>query len=156
MQEIITMMNRRWAGRILPLLCVVSVLCSCQRYHTDEKFKHAISHTLEYPPGMVVSVVQETVGALKLRVLSKSTTNIDGRFEVRSAMGDEYRILVEGVRTDKTRIEIDMPTRHNADQAKLIMAEISSRVRYSRPRPASHQSTAPLQRPAPRRYPYRY
>ncbi len=117
------------------ILLSLSVAASCQsRLHTDEKFKHAISQNYEFAPGVVVNVVEETIAALKLRVLSKSSTHIDGRYEVRSAMGDEYRILVEGMRTDRTRIEIDMPSRRNTDQARLILAEISSRVRIARTR----------------------
>ncbi len=131
---------------ITVLLLAVAVSCSvsCQRFHKDEKFRHAIAQNFEYPPGRVVDVVEETIDALRLRVLSTTSTHIDGRYEVRSAIGDEYRILVEGLRTDRTRIEIDMPSRRNQDQARLIMTEISSRMRFSRPsHPVTQQQPQP-------------
>ena len=131
------------------LLGLVLTLPACETFHTDEKFRHAIGQNFDYPPGSVVGVVDETVDALRLRVLSRSTTNIDGRFEVRSAIGDEYRILVEGQRTNRTRIEIGMPSRKSTDQAMLIMAEIHSRLRYDRPRQdaTTRSSRSRLSRP---------
>ena len=64
--------------------------------------------------------------------MSRVLTSIDGRFEVRSAMGDDYRVVVEGLKTNRCRVAIDMASRRNSDQAKLILTEISSRVRSLR------------------------
>ena len=115
------------------LVGFVSIAVGCHVFDRDEKFRYSISHTIDQPPANVVMLVRETVRALKLAVVSSNTTNIDGQFWVRSAMGDEFKILVVGVRTDTTTIDIYMPSRKNLDQAKLILTEIRSRMeRYNR------------------------
>ncbi len=113
------------------LVGLVSVVVGCDSLNRDEKFRYSISHTVEQPPAIVVSLVRDTVRALRLAVVSSSTTNIDGQFWVKSALGDEFKILVIGVRTDTTTIDIYMPSRKNLDQAKLILTEIRSRLKLS-------------------------
>lgn len=107
----------------------------------DEKFAHAISETFEENPGLVVDLVDETVEALQLQIRSRVLTSIDGRFEVRSAMGDDYRVVVEGLLTSRTRVEIDMATERNLAQAQLIMTEIRSRILSLRANPGPQRDS---------------
>ena len=120
-------------------LCVGLVATGC---HTppdrlDEKFRHTVSETFEEPAGVVVDLVDSTVETLRLQIMSRALTSIDGRIEVRSAMGDHYRVVVEGLKTNRCRVAIDMAHRRNEDQAKLILNEISSRIRSLRSRSTS-------------------
>lgn len=114
---------------VLPLLAFA---CVWTPDRVDEKFKYSISETFQEPPGVVVDLVDSTVDALRLQITSRVLTSIDGRFEVRSAMGDDYRVVVEGLRTDRTRVAVDMTSRRNEARAQLILTEISSRIRMLR------------------------
>ncbi len=96
--------------------------------YPDEKFQHAISETFDESPALVVDLVDETVDTLRLDIVQRVLTAIDARFEVRTAMGEEYRVVVHGLKTKRTRIEIDMHSKKNLSQAQLIMTEISSRI----------------------------
>lgn len=130
-----TTLPRRRAAALVALLAALVLsapACSAPPSRLDEKFRHSISETFEEPPSVVVDLVDTTVEALRLRIMSRALTSIDGRFEVRSAMGDEYRVVVEGLRTDRTRVAIDMTNRRLEEQAQLILTEISSRIRSLR------------------------
>jgi hypothetical protein len=121
----------------LPLLALalafLAVACVMEKpVRLDEKFRYTISETFQEPPGVVVDLVDSTVDALRLQIMSRVLTSIDGRFEVRSAMGDDYRVVVEGLRTDRTRVAIDMTSQRHEARAQLILTEISSRVRLLR------------------------
>jgi hypothetical protein len=117
------------AGFALTLATLLPACATGTPSYPDEKFQHAISETFEESPGLVVDLVDETVDTLRLQIVQRVLTAIDGRFEVRTAMGEEYRVVVEGLKTNRTRIEIDMPSRRNLGQAQLIMTEIRSRIR---------------------------
>lgn len=110
------------------LVLVLLAATGCRARYQDEKFRYWLTYTAQRPPGLVVPLVHDTVKALKLTTVSVGTTNIDGHFWVKSALGDEFKIVVQGVRTDTTNIEIYMPDKRNLDQARLIMTEIRSRV----------------------------
>jgi len=116
-------------GAGLVLLALLAACATGTPSYPDEKFQHAISETFDESPGLVVDLVDETVDTLRLDIVQRVLTAIDARFEVRTAMGEEYRVVVQGLKTRRTRIEIDMHSTKNLSQAQLIMTEISSRIR---------------------------
>lgn len=123
---------------VIPILLMATALLSaggCDFFESlfsdeQDKFHHSISQEQKHPPATVIEVVNETIVALQLQVLTRSRTNIDARFLVKSALGVEYKVLVQGMRTDKTKVVIYMPSWRNADQARLIMTEIHSRLHH--------------------------
>lgn len=127
---------RRWSRALTALLLLtVAVLpqaCVGRNARLDEKFRHTISETFDEPPGVVVDLVDSTLETLRLRIMSQMVTSVDGRFEVRTAMGDDYRVVVEGLRTDLTRVAVDMTSARHSERARLILTEISSRIRSLR------------------------
>ncbi len=127
---------RRWPRALTALLLLTVVVlpqaCVGPSDRLDEKFRHTISETFDEPPGVVVDLVDSTLETLRLRIMSQMITSVDGRFEVRTAMGDDYRVVVEGLRTDLTRVAVDMTSVRHTERARLILTEISSRIRSLR------------------------
>lgn len=112
----------------------------CQQYERDEKFTYTITHTSEFPPASVIAAVDDTIKALQLKVQSRSLTNIDAQFWVKSALGTEYQIVVRGVTTQRTKIDIHMPGWRNREQGGLIMSEIRSNLSRMRHEPLGNTS----------------
>ena len=144
-------------GLVVLAAVVTWVTAGCESVHLDEKFRYAIIQKENAAPAQVVAAVREALQALNLHDISQDTTNIDAVFEVRSALGYEYRIIVQGERTNRTHIELLMTSRSSRDQARLILTEIHARVIHAQPRAIQpRQSPPPSQTPPPPRRRYLY
>ena len=99
----------------------------------DTKYVAVLEAEVEHLPARTVEVTEDVLKDLKLEVVSSRTTRIDGQFIVRSALRREYLIIVEGHSPRKTELTI-YGTEYARDQhqAKLIWAEIASRLKTTR------------------------
>ncbi len=109
---------------------VPTVGCQTTYMKGDKKYVLIAEQTVDQLPARVVQVADVTLKDLKMNAISSQTTNIDGEFFVRSALGREFCLVVSGVRSHTTLIQIygTDPSRDH-DQAHLIFNELLSRLR---------------------------
>ena len=105
-----------------------------------KKYELILSRQILVLPARAVEVADATLQDLRMRQISRQTTNIDGEYFFRSALGREYRLVIAGVLTDRTVMQIyGTDAARDRTQATLIFEEILSRLVMHGPEPTPRQ-----------------
>ena len=116
----------------LLMVTIIAGLTStgCKRLHRVEvgeaTYRLAIDQTHSAFSEKVISATETAIKAMNLNVSQKKATNVDGWFLVSTALGNEFRIVVQATSHDRTRIRVYTGKKPNSQMARVIYENILS------------------------------
>lgn len=113
------------------LLCLMIAGCQSVSDNDLSQEKRTVYHVvvreiLNVPSAKVVASVKRAVAAAQLETISRTTTNLDGLFHVQTALRKEFKIVVEAVAHDKTRLEISAVDRSDREMGRILFDRIAA------------------------------
>lgn len=126
--------------RLLLMLFMVGALVmssGCSRRKSSKrqptiKYPYALKTVFRSPPAIVISQTDLVLANHRVfypdGMQSKRVTGVDGYFEFRTALGNDYRVKVQGLSHTETNFTIEYQRPLDKDIAEIIRSSVESKL----------------------------
>ena len=124
--------DRLWVVQLLLVVVVAVWVAGCKSDRAVEPptsqehlvYRAVVRKVLPAASAKVIAAVKQAIDTAKLDLVSESTTNIDALFHVQSALRKEFKIEIEAVTHQQTRVEISIMDLADTGLAKILFDRI--------------------------------